>query len=146
LFYPADRVFDHQAPPGCRQAMCRQQPWISGRFEPSPRLAAGKVHRKDESLFSVHSLTPPHRCSVSLLHSDKQRGMRSLSRFKIEPVGFRHHSVPLRQGLRCNKDRRRRTGAPGSVASGFRIHPPRPAGQSSPVASPSAREVVPRSP
>ena len=28
-------------------------------FEPSPRQAAGKVHRKDESLFSVRSLTPP---------------------------------------------------------------------------------------
>jgi hypothetical protein len=35
-------------------------------IEPSPRQAAGRVHRKDECLFSVRSLTPPQTAKNAL--------------------------------------------------------------------------------
>jgi hypothetical protein len=39
---------------------------LSFSIEHSPRQAAGNVHRKDESLFSVRSLTPPQATGNAL--------------------------------------------------------------------------------
>ena len=44
---------------------CRQLPSSTG-IEPSPRQAAGKLHRKDGYLFSVRSLTPPQATGNAL--------------------------------------------------------------------------------
>jgi hypothetical protein len=46
-------------------------------FEPSPRQAAGNLHRKDESLFSVRSLTPPPAARNALAFAVQFGPMRS---------------------------------------------------------------------
>ena len=40
--------------------------WVKKMIEPSPRQAAGRVHRKGESLFSVRSPTPPQAARNAL--------------------------------------------------------------------------------
>ncbi len=50
------------------------------KIEPSPRLAAGRVHRKDEGLFSVRSLTPPQAARNALaIAVDKANNKRQIN-------------------------------------------------------------------
>jgi hypothetical protein len=49
-------------------------------IESSPRQAAGRIHRKDESLFSVRSLTPPQAARNALAIAVQYRENTGLGR------------------------------------------------------------------
>ena len=70
-------------------------------FEPSPRQAAGNLHRKDESLFSVRSLTPPQAARNALAIAVQQPAKPYYTKSPVSTQDGRSAVDWVDAGLRC---------------------------------------------